>query len=313
LGVKIRLFDGFIAPFVALATLPMKAARMGSMRNMPLTKSILRRAKIFPIVDHYYEPLFNPSALSHDREPRPLPGIDLDLDRQVELLRQFEPAEALSRIPKGDPGDGSFFMNNLNFEAGDAELWFHVIRHFRPARIVEIGSGHSTRMARLAIAELERTDPDYRCEHVCIEPYEMPWLEQLGVTVVRKKVEAVGESVFAGLGRNDILFIDSSHIIRPEGDVLTEFLQIIPSLAPGVVVHVHDIFTPRDYPQEWLEHPRFWNEQYLLEAFLTHNGEWEVLLAANQLKHERYDELERVCPHLDPAREPGSFYMRRRG
>lgn len=286
---------------------------MGSMRNMPLTKSILMRAKIFPIVDHYYEPLFNPSALSHGGEPRALPGIDLDLDRQVELLRKFEPAEVLSRIPRTDPGDGSFFMNNLNFEAGDAELWFHVIRHFRPARIVEIGSGHSTRMARMAIAELERADPGYRCEHVCIEPYEMPWLEQLGVTVVRKKVEEVGESAFAGLARNDILFIDSSHIIRPEGDVLTEFLQILPRLAPGVVVHVHDIFTPRDYPRAWLEHPRFWNEQYLLEAFLTHNEEWEVLLAANQLKHERYEELERLCPHLDHGREPGSFYMRRRG
>jgi hypothetical protein len=83
-------------------------------------------------------------------------------------------------------------------------------------------------------------------------------------------------------------------------------------LKPGVIVHVHDIFSPRDYPVEWLERPLFWNEQYLLEAFLTHNNAWEVLLAVNMLKHEKYEQLKTACPHLDEKREPGSFYMRRR-
>ena len=139
-------------------------------------------------------------------------------------------------------------INRASFHHTPQIHHHHVIRHFRPARIVEIGSGHSTRMARLAIGTIQCENPDYRCEHMCIEPYEMPWLEQLGVTVVRKKVEDVDDSVFTALRPNDILFIDSSHIIRPEGDVLREFLEILPSLAPGVIVHVHDIFTPRERP-----------------------------------------------------------------
>jgi hypothetical protein len=167
-------------------------------------------------------------------------------------------------------------------------------------------------MARVAISKLAEEAAEYRCEHVCIEPYEMPWLEQLDVRVIRQRVEEVDQTEFDRLRKNDILFIDSSHIIRPQGDVLKEFLEILPRLAPGVIVHVHDIFSPHDYPMAWLEQPRFWNEQYLLEAFLTHNAEWEVLLAANQLKHEAYDELKRVCPHLHQAREPGSFYLRRK-
>ncbi|NJO13719.1 MAG: hypothetical protein HC870_00130 [Rhizobiales bacterium] len=92
-----------------------------------------------------------------------------------------------------------------------------------------------------------------------------------------------------------------------------EFLQIIPRLAQGVIVHIHDIFTPRDYPARWLQDPRFWNEQYLLEAFLTHNQDWDVLLAGNYLAHEAAGDLERASRYFRPGEhEPGSFYIRRR-
>jgi hypothetical protein len=312
MGLKTRLFDAALSPLVALAAWPMRAARRGHLTNKPMTGAVLRRFGVFPLVDSYYEPLFDTSGLSRSNEPRELPGVEFAFDQQVALLKRFEGSEVLEAIPAEDNGGTNFYMNNSNFEAGDAELWFHVIQHFKPSRIVEIGSGHSTRMARIAIDRLVADDAQYRCEHVCIEPYEMPWLEQLDVKVIRERVEEVDRAVFDQLGKNDILFIDSSHIIRPQGDVLKEYLEILPRLAPGVIVHVHDIFSPRDYPLVWVEQPRFWNEQYLLEAFLTHSGEWEVLLAANQLKHDAYDELKRVCPHLHKAREPGSFYMRRK-
>jgi hypothetical protein len=102
-------------------------------------------------------------------------------------------------------------------------------------------------------------------------------------------------------------------MIRPQGDVLHEFLDILPQLNNGVIVHVHDIFTPSDYPHEWIvQSKRFWNEQYLLEAFLTNNSEWEVIGALNYLKHRHFAALQVCCPRLTAEREPGSFYLRKK-
>jgi len=130
--------------------------------------------------------------------------------------------------------------------------------------------------------------------------------------VVRQKVEELPTAFFSELAGNDILFIDSSHVIRPQGDVLFEFLELLPTLSKGVIVHVHDIFSPRNYPSQWLEgEVRFWNEQYLLEAFLSHNKTWKVIGALNFLHHNCYDQLKSVAPFLSPEREPGSFYIQK--
>lgn len=167
-------------------------------------------------------------------------------------------------------------------------------------------------MAINAISMNKQDDPSYTCKHVCIEPYEMPWLEKTGVTVIRKKIEDVEISFFSELADCDILFIDSSHIIRPQGDVLFEYLQLLPSLNKGVIVHIHDIFSPRNYSNEWLMGDiRFWNEQYLLEAFLSHNTSWQIIGSINYLHHNHYESLKKTCPFLTPDREPGSFYIQR--
>jgi hypothetical protein len=151
------------------------------------------------------------------------------------------------------------------------------------------------------------------CEHVCIEPFEVPWLDAEEVTVLRRKVEEVDLEIFGQLEDGDILFIDSSHIIRPEGDVLFEYLEVLPSLNKGVIVHVHDIFSPRNYPEYWLvNRVRFWNEQYLLEAFLSNNDSWEIVAALNHLHHDYPDDLKEVCPFLRPDLEPKSFYLRKK-
>ena len=140
----------------------------------------------------------------------------------------------------------------------------------------------------------------------------MPWLEKTEVTVIRKKVEDIDISFFSELGDGDILFIDSSHIIRPEGDVLFEYLQLLPTLKKGVIVHIHDIFSPRNYKDSWLrDDVLFWNEQYLLEAFLTHNTSWKVIASLNNLHHNHYEFLKKVCPFLTHDREPGSFYLQK--
>jgi hypothetical protein len=149
----------------------------------------------------------------------------------------------------------------------------------------------------------------------CIEPFEHAWLEKLDVSVRRELVQKTDPGLFGSLEKNDILFVDSSHITKPRNDVLFLYLQILPVIKPGVLVHIHDIFTPRDYLEEWiLQDVRFWNEQYLLEAFLSFNARFEILAGLNFLLHHYPDQLLSVCPVLAQQRhqrEPGSFWIRR--
>lgn len=308
-----RIVDFFLAPVVALACLPMKLARRRPLRSIPLTAAVFRKMGIFPIRNHYYEPLYDMTNVDLSGQPRDLPGIDFRESEQQALLASLPGADLPEGLDKAASSDTQFSYQNRNFGGGDADLWFHVIRHFKPSRIIEIGSGHSTRMARLALQKNATDDSDYSCEHVCIEPYEMPWLEKLGIEIRREKLENVDLKIFDSLSENDILFVDSSHMIRPGGEVLVEYLQLMPRLNPGVIVHIHDIFTPRDYPAKWLTQPRFWNEQYLLEAFLCHNQEWEVLLAGNYLAHDQTETMSAACPYFKPGlHNPGSIYLRRK-
>jgi hypothetical protein len=303
--------DVLLAPFVYPAAWLLKAIRMAGVERLAFCRRALLRVGVFPIRNHFYEPQFDHGEADFSRE-RSLPGIDWNADGQLRMLARLTHADELAGLPQAPTGRLQFHFNNGQFESGDAEYWYQVVRAVKPRRIVEIGSGNSTLLAVAAIAKNRAQDPQYRCEHTCIEPYLVPWLEQAGVAVLRAKVEDLGRAPFASLGENDILFIDSSHIIRPRGDVLFEYLELLPSLAPGVIVHVHDIFSPRDYLARWLrEEVKFWNEQYLLEAFLSHNRDWQILGALNWLHHHHYERLKAVAPHLTPGREPGSFYLRK--
>jgi predicted O-methyltransferase YrrM len=305
--------DALIWPIVYPAALLLKVIRRGGSRDFRRCHRVLLRVGVFPIRDHYYEPQFDFRDEPTDfAAPRALPGIDWNIEGQLELLAamtRIDEARALEhfRIEGVD-----FDIDNEQFGPGDVEFWYQLIRLKRPRRIVEIGSGNSTLVARLAVAANLRDDPLYECEHVCIEPYEMSWLERTGVQVVRERVERMGTELFASLDESDILFIDSSHVIRPAGDVTFEYLQLLPTLRAGVVVHIHDIFSPRNYPDAWIRSDvRLWNEQYLLEAFLCHNDQWRVLAALNLLGNDHHDALAAACPLLAPGRQPGSIYLER--
>jgi predicted O-methyltransferase YrrM len=270
-------------------------------------------AGVFPVADHYYEPLINFNLLIQPLEKvRNLPGIDMNVAGQLELLKQFQFSEELRPFDAPKKDDLTYSFGNGFFDSGDAEFLYNLVRLKKPHRVVEIGSGNSTLLVIEAVRRNRLEDPNYTCEHICIEPYEMPWLERSGVKVRRERVESVSRSVFEHLDRNDLLFIDSSHVIRPQGDVLCEFLEVLPILKSGVIIHIHDIFTPRDYPRAWVvDKVRLWNEQYLLEAILTENHNCRIIGAVNYLKCDHYDSLKTACPFLTPDREPGSFYIER--
>jgi len=313
-SIEEKSFDMVFAMIAApCARLLLKYRNTGSAR-LPQTTRTLKKIGLFPIRKHYYEPLFDDSSLTRPlSDDRALPGIDLNVSGQLSFLRKLNHSCELGGmdLKKKSNDPTAFYINNGNFESGDAEFLYQFIRTVKPNKIVEIGSGHSTKIARLALLQ-NRAESGVQATHTCIEPYEMGWLEKLEeVSVIRKRVEDCSLDWSRQLAAGDLLFVDSSHMIRPQGDVLTEYLEIFPQLASGVYIHIHDIFTPKDYIHSWIaEEVRFWNEQYLLEALLSNTDRYEVVAALNYLKHHNYEDLKNVCPYLTPERDPGSFYIR---
>lgn len=305
--------DIILIPFVYMSALVLRSIRRIGVYRLPVCKKVLINIGVFPILDQYYEPQFDYRI---NRQPfskeRILPGIDWNIREQLKMLDDFCYADELMNISHAKTNRIEFYFNNDSFESGDAEYWYQIIRTIKPQRVIEIGSGYSTLMAINAIKNNHADNSDYNCRYICIEPYPKIWIEEVDVELIKQKVEDLDVSYFEKLEKNDILFIDSSHIIRPQGDVLFEYLQLLPSLNRGVIVHVHDIFSPKNYPKHWLEDEvRFWNEQYLLEAFLSHNNSWKIIGALNFLHHNYYQRLKIAAPFLTPEREPGSFYLQK--
>jgi len=311
--------DIIAIPVIFLSSVVMMVCRRIGIDKMPMSRTIFDAVGVYPIVDHYYEPLFKKSRITKSlREDRILQGIDYNEKEQLSVLEKFDYNEEFLKYPMEKPDDCPqplFYYNNPNFKSGDAEYLYNIIRLSKPSKIVEIGSGFSTLIAHEANLKNKRGNGNYTCEHICIEPYQRNWLEDIGVSVIRQPVERIEIEWFTRLNRNDILFIDSSHIIRPQGDVLFEYLHILPALNSGVIIHIHDIFTPKDYLDEWIfKEVRLWNEQYLLEAFLSFNHEFKIIGALNFLAHHYLNELSAKCPIFSKehaSREPGSMWLQR--
>ena len=308
-----RILDLSFTPVVFSSGLLLRFIRSRGIARFPLSKTALLAAGVFPITNHYYEPRFDFRRMRRrPEEERPLPGIDWNVDGQLRFLERLTFAEELAGFPKHKMSDLEPYMYNQMFGPGDAEYWYQILRALKPKRVIEIGSGGSTLVAIKALGRNREENAAYSCDHVCIEPFEAAWLDKTRVRVIRQRAEEADPNLFCSLDAGDILFIDSSHMIRPQGEVLFEYLELLPTLRPGVIVHVHDIFSPRDYPRDWLtDNVVFWNEQYLVEAFLSHNADWEIVGALNFLHHHHYEKLQTVCPFLWRELNPGSFYMRK--
>jgi len=302
------------APLTLMASVWLKFIKKRGIGKV--NDKILMFVGMLPLIDNYYEPLINPKKylINSLRKDRKLNGIDFNIDEQLKLIENFKFNQELVHFPVEKNENFKFYHNNGSYSYGDAEYLYNIVRYFKPSKFIEIGSGNSTLMVRNAVKANQFENKNYTCNHTCIEPYEQPWLEQLDVKLIREKVEHLDYSIFKNLEKNDILFIDSSHIIRPEGDVLFEYLELLPLLKPGVIVHIHDIFTPKNYLDNWVitEH-RLWNEQYILEAFLTLNKEFKIIGALNFLHHNYSDEFDKKHPlsAQNKGHEPGGFWIQR--
>jgi len=264
---------------------------------------------------HYYEPLpdFQNLTQAMLETRRVSPGIDFAVPAQVSLLETLV-AESRAELD-GIVQEGAFDFANTLFTGFDACAYYALIRHLRPKRVIEIGSGYSTRIASLALARNEAGGSPG--EITCIEPYPEARLTQSDAhyRLIQKPVQEVALATFEELSMNDILMIDSSHVAKTGSDVCYEFLAILPRLKPGVWVHVHDIFFPQDYPCEWvIDERKAYNEQYILEAFLSGNKSFIPKLANHWLVLDHREVVDTLCPPaatgcVSRARLGNSFWM----
>jgi hypothetical protein len=269
--------------------------------------------------NHFYAPIPDTRTLA-DRiwtSRLDAPGLVLDEAGQLRRLAGFEEGfgaeyRAFPRAATGNPRD--YFVNNRQFESVDGEVLWCMVRGLRPRRVVEVGSGYSTRLiARAALANAGEGHP---LDYVVIDPFPSGTLRAglPGVSrLIAQRVQDVSGSEFDELGQDDILFIDSSHVLKIGSDVQFEYLDLLPRLNLGVVVHAHDIFLPAEYPRSWvMGMKRFWNEQYILQAFLAFNREFQVLWASSFMHLRQPERLEAAFPTYDrDSHWPASFWFQR--
>jgi len=271
---------------------------------------------------HFYQPIPDTQSLPETLwdGPGELVGINMNDALQLDLLRRHFPKfrDEYEQFPTKPTGEGSgFHLNNGLFDGADALVAYCMVRQFQPRLIIEIGSGLSSLLLAQAAARNDNS------ALVCIEPFPREFVRKgfPGLrSLIEKRVQDIDLEFFSQLESSDILFIDSSHTVKIGGDVNYLFLEVLPRLKPGVIVHVHDIFLPFDYRRDWvMEERRFWTEQYLLQAFLTFNSEFEVLMANRYLSYYHKEDLKTTFPTLQsfPGRNAaswggGSFWMRRK-
>ncbi len=259
---------------------------------------------------HFYSPV--PSLVEFRRmedrlyqSPRSLPGMDLNEVEQLGVI------DTLSTYCAGQPfrehknEKYRFFFENPNFSYGEAIVYYGLLRHLRPQRVIEVGSGYSTAML---LDTLDITGAPTDC--TCIEPF--PELMQSLIRpedndrlrLVATTLQKVDLALFDALQSGDVLFIDSTHVSKVGSDVNIIVFEILPRLAPGVYVHFHDVFYPFEYPKEWVLQGRCWNEIYLLRAFLEYNVDFRIQVFNSFLAQHHGDALASALPLV--AWRPGS-------
>lgn len=267
---------------------------------------------------HFYQPIPDTRDLSEElwSSRRPPAGIDVDLGAMATLLEGFtrEFGPEYEAFPRQETTPHGFFLENKRYETVDAEVCHCFVRSRKPKRIVEVGSGFSTILMLDALAR--NGQEGRRGELLTIDPYPFERLQGVArenFRVEKIPVQRAPLSHFESLERGDILFIDSSHVSCIGSDVTFEILEVLPRLKPGVLVHIHDIFLPAEYPKKWvMQWHRFWNEQYMLQAFLAFNSAFRVVMANHWMHLERPDALRKAFSSYGREGDaPGSIWIER--
>ncbi len=287
----------------------------------PIIKPLLQRTVYskegaYP-AGHYYSPIPDKEEMlayinSAKPPPKDLPGIDLKGEAQLKLLNEFVPFYKELPFPEKQNAECRFYYENPFFSYSDAIFLYSFLRKQQPKRIVEIGSGFSS---AVILDTVDRFFPR-RPEIAFVEPYPdrlktlLRGNDASQVKIIEKKVQEAPSEIFSSLQSGDLLFIDSSHVVKCGSDLQFLMCEIIPSLPAGIFVHFHDIFYPFEYPVEWLKEGRYWNENYFLRAFLSYNSEWSIYFFNTYVAMFFGDFIKDKLP-LCRKNAGGSLYIRR--
>jgi predicted O-methyltransferase YrrM len=270
-------------------------------------------------IGEYYSPMYDTRELVQQRErlwpavPRETVGVDWREADQLAFCRNIFARQAhltFSEDAVEDPTE--YFATNGQYPPLDAWILEGLMRYCRPRRMIEVGCGFST----LVSARVNREYFDSQISLTCIEPYPRPFLSEVnGIAGVRvEKIQDTPLALFETLEKDDILFIDTSHTVKTGGDVTWIFHEIVPRLAPGVVVHIHDFFLPGEYPEPWVLEGWGWNETYLVRSFLTFNDVFEIIWGTQYMLVNHSDDVVAAFPGFQRylAMRGASLWIRRR-
>jgi hypothetical protein len=234
---------------------------------------------------HYYSPIPSMEEIKRDEErifsnPQTLPGVDLNVEGQIALLDRLQHFYASFPFKNQRTEGLRFYLENRVFGGVDAVFLFAMLRHVRPGKVVEIGSGHSSCLM------LDTNDlflgGTTSFTFIDPNPEALRSLLTNGdedrIQMIPTRVQEIKLDTFAALNAGDVLFVDSSHVSKVGSDVNYIFFEVLPSLKSGVYVHIHDVHYPFEYPREWVYAGRAWNEAYLLRAFLQYNDSFQIVL-----------------------------------
>lgn len=263
---------------------------------------------------HFYSPIIDYEAIRKNQDQifncnKPLFGLDLNQNNQFELLQQFK--EYYKDIPFTDELQGilRYYYKNEAYSYSDVIFLYSIVRHYKPKKIIEVGSGYSS-AAMLDINELFFNSS---INMTFIEPYPeiLKGLVKAEdrFALIKTGVQETNIETFKLLEENDILFIDSTHVAKTNSDVLYELFTILPSLKKGVKIHFHDIFYPFEYPKEWvIDQKRNWNEIYFLRAFLMYNTNFKIIAMNTYLEYTFEDWFKENMP-LCMINKGGSIWL----
>lgn len=270
---------------------------------------------------HFYSPVLDRAEVAANEsrlwplQPRPPAGIDFnDASHRKILEVEFPRYIAGFDYAKngGVSASGGYSPDNPHFGWLDAKVLFVLLQAWRPARVIEVGSGHSS----LLMADVNKRFLGGNMHITCIEPYPEPFLRETdgGIDrLIQAKVQDVPLEEFDALAAGDVLFIDSSHVSKAGSDVNHLFFEVLPRLASGVRIHIHDVFLPFEYPRSWLlEQGRSWNEQYLLQALLMYNPVFEIVFGSSYCTWKYPELMHHTRVGTEAAVGGGSLWIEKR-
>lgn len=297
----------------------MKAALRSALRRIPLVARLvaLRDAFRFVPPGHFYSPLVSIDEIRRDehrvfqRATAPA-GIEMDEAGQLELLGEFERLYPSIDFPATRQASHRYWYENPAYSYSDAIMLHCMLRHFRPKRLIEVGSGYSscaildTRERHLpGLSELSFIEPYPQLLQSLIRPSDRAEIE-----IVPSRLQDVPLERFRRLEAGDFLFVDSTHVSKTGSDVNYLLFEVLPALRPGVHVHLHDVFWPFEYPKDWVMGGRSWNEIYVLRAFLQYNASFSIVLMNTFLQKLHAARIAERMP-LCFSNAGGSIWIRR--